>query len=410
MKKWDPLKGSLHINISFEEPLTGEAAERQPNEKALYRSYWSFPDSIQKARPEFSNKTDIKPAVKRRSLSAVWEKDLKKFLSLSQKPLILIGELNNAEAMQSQELLQSFKGLVYADPLSQLKPLKGALKSGEKILSCGVKTGALDGVLRIGGLPRVRFWRDLERLPLPVLSLAAAPFLKGLSRQSTLHSFSLEKLESALSKISMPHPRLKDLDRSRARALARLLKKFPHSEPAWINRLQESLPEKTKVFLGNSLPIRLWDQTFLFCRKKFEITGQNGVNGIDGLISRFLGEIPRSGPPPSVAILGDLSALSDFQALWAAGSGKADWRIFIINNFGGRIFSQVLPSLPSLVNPHRLSFQPFAKMWGLSYKRLALRSSAVSLETDAKIIEIQPRLYETEKFFQSCSKLWSQDG
>ena len=64
------------------------------------------------------------------------------------------------------------------------------------------------------------------------------------------------------------------------------------------------------------------------------------ANGIDGLVSSWLGVSAES--DESWMIVGDLSALYDLGAPWILSQlKKAKRRIVVINNGGGKIFSQV---------------------------------------------------------------------
>lgn len=383
LHRWSPQKGSLHINVPFDEPLK----DNSPLKLKVPKNY-------------LSQKSAIYPVIKK---NRNFEKDVKSFFQVSRKPVILIGELKEQEVFFTEEILKKQRGLLYAEPLSRLSHLKNRLFSGEKILTQGVKQKAIDGIIRLGGVPRARFWRDLEKIKLPVFHLSSPPFYSGLSYKTFNHPLNRESLKTLLSFISYEGSTLKEFDREQLNKWSAILQNSPKSEPHWVWLLRNHLKEGSGVFLGNSLPIRLWDMITLSSQKKFSVTGQGGVNGIDGLISRFLGECqPKR---PQAALIGDLSALYDFAGLWNSNR-EGNWRVFIMNNFGGQIFSR-LYSNPRFLNEHRLSFKPLAEMWDLSYRQLANPLDFSKLRQNTpKIVEIRPDLEKTKKCLQSYDSLW----
>ena len=383
LKEWSPEKGSLHINVSFDEPLTD-----------------GLPATLKTPPASDSQRISIYPQLDK---SPDFQKDVESFFHRSKKPLVLVGELKKQELPFVEELLKEYKGLLYTEALSCLGFLKNRLISGEKILAQALKTQAIDGVIRLGGIPRVRFWRDLEKIKLPVFHLSSPPFYSGLSYSSFNHPLKRESLKSLLTFISYKGDSLKTFDREQSEKWEAILKSFPESEPHWIWVLRNSFKENSAVFLGNSLPIRLWDMVTLSCRKRFQISGQGGVNGIDGLISRFFGECHSK--RSHTAIVGDLSALYDFAGFWNMKK-RENWKVFVINNFGGQIFSR-LYSNKRFLNKHHLSFKPVAEMWGLDYELHTdslnfSKSQAKSL----KLIEIRPEIQKTKKCFRAYDSLW----
>lgn len=394
LNQWSPEQGNLHINVSFDEPLVDEKPKAfiSPKKNLQFLSNLKIP-----------KKTSIYPLSKMRSS---FQKDVENFLHTSKKPLILIGELKTQEKSFTENLLKDWDGLLYTEPLSSLGFLKNRLSSGEKILQAAFKKQAIDGILRVGGIPRVRFWRDLEKIRLPVFHLTSPPYYTGLSYHSLSHPLNPESLKTFLSLASYKGDSLKAFDKKQSKKWSALLKQFPGSEPHWIWLLRESLKENESVFLGNSLPLRLWDMTDFSSNKNLYISGQAGVNGIDGLISRFFGEC--CSKRTSIAIVGDLSALYDLAGFWNAKK-RGNHQVFVINNFGGRIFSR-LYSNPRFLNEHHLSFKPQAKMWGLDYELYDNPSHFVKKSSkNPQLIEIRPEIKKTEKCFKAYDSLWDID-
>jgi 2-succinyl-5-enolpyruvyl-6-hydroxy-3-cyclohexene-1-carboxylate synthase len=80
----------------------------------------------------------------------------------------------------------------------------------------------------------------------------------------------------------------------------------------------------------------------------------------------------------------------------------------VINNRGGKIFSRVksLRSLPKearqiIENQHRVTFEPWAAMWGLGYIRATKPSHLDKIPDGAYLIEVIPDPDETEAFYSA---------
>ena len=434
LRHLDDRRSILHINMSFDEPLyssspavaTPRAKNAPPSGSAMFSASKAGAQNATKPAEKeaeallldplfLPEERGACPANRGRSLNrAVFQSDRRAFTRLCKKPLIIVGGLKEPEAFFAKPLLENYKGAFYAEPLSSLGFLANRLRAGERTASSAFAKGFADGIIRIGGVPRARFWRDMERLRPPVFHLSSPPDFAGLSYKdrSFQHPLTRESLEALLSSCGQEQAALKAaralkiFDEKQTKKQRALLSRFPESEPAWARRLHEILEEGAQIFLGNSLPIRLWDMITLESDKKFSVKGQGGVNGIDGLISRFFGGLQSAGGAPAAALIGDLSALYDMAGLWAAPKKNRSWKVFVMNNRGGRLFSR-FSSDKRFLNEHSLSFRPLAKMFGLPYRLCSGRPQDCSWDglKTAQFIEIRPNLKETERFFQAYDKL-----
>lgn len=312
-----------------------------------------------------------------------------------RRPVVVIGRLAAGDRDAVRDFLLRLGAPVYAEALSGLREDAGLrdllITAGERMIG----RAEFDGVVRIGGVPALRFWRDLEesRRHLPVLSFSRSPFA-GLSHG----------VVSPIDELPDVTTRDRDQeffarDREIARRIDALIDAEPDSEPAVFRRLSGELPAGSRVYLGNSLPIREWD---LFASREprgFEYEANRGANGIDGQLSTFFGWCAPA--RHNVAIVGDLTALYDMNAPWIVPQldrGTA-FRIVIINNGGGRIFSRV-PSLARvdaevrraiIENEHSLRFGAWAEMWNLG----------------AAVDERVPDAEATSRFWTRYDALWS---
>ena len=94
----------------------------------------------------------------------------------------------------------------------------------------------------------------------------------------------------------------------------KILKDKTSSEASLYSALIEQINSDDSVYLGNSMPIRMYD----LCRfpKVKAVYANRGANGIDGQINSFLGS-SFSHKERSIAILGDLTSFYDLGGLWA---------------------------------------------------------------------------------------------
>ena len=326
LKNWQA-RAPIHINVSFEDP-----------EKRGFHT---------PALP--------KPMLKTR----IWPKKpegLYSFLDRADKLLVVISTLRKTAQAPVARFLESLGSDVYIEAVSGLR---------EQFSSVEPDLNHYTHVLRIGGIPTHRFWRDLESHPqIEVFSVTEDPF-SGLPEGKFSHC-NLETLEPlGLPKAKVQSPRA--------------------PKKGLLTELSEKIAPKSHIYLGNSLPIRHWDLFATNLSKGFHITASRGLNGIDGQLSTFFGLME-----PGVenwAILGDLTTLYDLSAPWFLRQIKdMKFTLVILNNGGGRIFEPMFP-IPEMINAHDLSFEPFAKLWGLNYEKWDRIPGSLSFK-ESRVIEI----------------------
>lgn len=358
------LTGPLHLNLCLDEPLT-------PAPGIDFTTYGSPPT----ANPALS---PSQPTTAQLVLAAGLHPDEAALVApvLARLCLPIV-----AEATANLHLFP------------ELHPL--LVQGGEKAL----KHLQAEKLIRIGAVPSWRFWRDLETQPeIEVVNFSRVSF-PGLARKENLTTHPLEAflgLEGALVATPMPVEVPPDFE------------SHPLSEPSWMHHLHEALPAGARVFLGNSLPIREWNLAMSIPSPHIHFYANRGANGIDGLISSFLG-VAASNENESWLILGDLSALYDLAAPWIISQlTNRNIRLVIINNGGGKIFSRVasLRDLPEnarhiIENRHTMSFEPFAKLWSMAYRLVQNPADLGELPDAPVILEIRPDPDQTESFWAS---------
>jgi 2-succinyl-5-enolpyruvyl-6-hydroxy-3-cyclohexene-1-carboxylate synthase len=177
---------------------------------------------------------------------------------------------------------------------------------------------------------------------------------------------------------------------------------MPTSEPAIYETLSKNIPSGSMVYLGNSLPIREWDLAASIEPRDIKIETSRGLNGIDGQLSTFLG-LCKAGRE-NWAILGDLTTLYDFPALWILRNlPKMAIKIVVINNGGGKLFSRIYKD-PVFQHLHNYDFEHFAKSWRIPY--LCFNESFPSTTLpDHAFIEIRPDEKATNDFWSAYDEL-----
>ncbi|HEX6098897.1 MAG TPA: thiamine pyrophosphate-binding protein [Thermoanaerobaculia bacterium] len=288
--------------------------------------------------------------------------------TLGLRPLVILGAIAPGHRQRVRELVKALNAPVYAEPLSGLRedPTLPHITAGERM----IRRGNFDSVIRIGNVPTLRFWRDLETLDLPVTHFSDLPF-PGLTR-GDVHP--IEALDDSTTR-RLDDSFLLEQDREMRARIEAILDSEPASELAMLRELSRGLPEHARVYLGNSLPIREWDLAATRDRR-FDYEANRGANGIDGQISTFFGWCAPD--RENVCVVGDLTAIYDLGAPWIVPQLDAPFRIVILNNGGGRIFGRVAslraldPSLRERVieNVHDVRFEHWAQMWSIDVTEL----------------------------------------
>jgi 2-succinyl-5-enolpyruvyl-6-hydroxy-3-cyclohexene-1-carboxylate synthase len=297
-----------------------------------------------------------------------------------KRPLVIIGGLAPRHRPRVRELVRG--AAVYAEALSGLRE-HSTITAGERMIA----RGSFDGVIRIGNVPTLRFWRDLETMDLPVVHYSDLPF-PGLTRGEVRPLDALMQIECERDDSFF------ERDREMRAHFEEILDEEPRSELAMIRALSREIPANARVYLGNSLPIREWD--LVAACKPFECEANRGANGIDGQLSTFFGWCDPSAD--NVCVIGDLTAIYDLNAPWIVPQlGHRRFRIVIINNGGGRIFSRVasLRSLDTslreriIENTHDVRFDDWAAMWGID------------------VTELRPDAGASKRVWQRYDELWA---
>lgn len=331
--------------------------------------------------------------------------ELDLFLHRCRFPFVSVGTLREDAREAVAKFLLNLCAPVYLESVSGLREDR---RLATLSISCVDKLWQyiqkahypIDGVLRIGGAPTPRYWRDLEERegqievfsineePFSCLSwgpIACAPLKHFFGQYQPGYSIASEKFAA-----------WKAFDRELERHLQRLYAEEPTAEPSLIYALSNLIPQDASLFLGNSLPIRYWNMAASRSRSHNQVWASRGLNGIDGQLSTFLG-LSRS-QHDNWAILGDLTALHDLGGWWILPQlDKLRANVVVVNNGGGRIFQRMQLD-KEIQNEHSIGFEPVAALWGIPYQRWTRVPEKIPAQ-EQLLIELVPDEEATKRFW-----------
>lgn len=383
---WDG-KGPLHLNVELEEDFT-------PGDET------------------FSGETagEFSPEKDRLDVAALarWLRE-DHYLGF----VVLLGGLEPDEREEVFHFCREFAAPVVAEATSGLREaLEGlAVHDADRVL----RKHTPGKVLRLGEVPSGRFWRDLENLPdVSVWSICRSG-LPGLARHSHVTRGPVDRVIRALGEVDAADDALDLLIGASARAarVEELLESYPDSEPALVRTLSHYACLGSGVFLGNSLPIREWNQFAQWTRPFPEVKANRGANGIDGQISTWLGW--SADEDDAWALAGDLTTLYDLAAPFVMGQVHKRGRVLaVINNLGGRIFER-LPRLQSMspraaecmTNPHHADLSGLAVLWGMQHLRVKRADDLDAFEPGDQptLLEILPDAGQTRSLWEAWGRM-----
>ena len=129
------------------------------------------------------------------------------------------------------------------------------------------------------------------------------------------------------------------------------------------------------VHLASSMSVRHGNLHLLPAAERRPVFSNRGVNGIDGTLGTFLGELAAL-RAPGLLLIGDLACLHDLPALALSPQPWRQGAIVVLNNDGGGIFDFLavarMPHYRELVRtPHGRDFAGVAQQFGLTYHAVA---------------------------------------
>jgi 2-succinyl-5-enolpyruvyl-6-hydroxy-3-cyclohexene-1-carboxylate synthase len=324
-------------------------------------------------------------------------------------PIAILSEIKTNDREGIKNFIIKNNIIHYAEYLSGLKNdselVHLQISSSEiyfkQLIKEAYEDNKIASIIRIGGVPTLRLWRDFESefINLSIISFSQTDFL-GLARASQIYP-----LKQILNTDVQQNFKLNlQGDRILQEKKIELLTEFKNSEQNYTFKLSQII-SSDPVYIGNSLPIRMWDAFSEKTHNSQLICANRGANGIDGQLSSYLGWSVHLNI--SWCIVGDLTALYDLSALGLATNSKCNYRIVIMNNSGGQIFSRLFGNKKYL-NEQKVNFKSWAEMWYWDYiliSDLSEFNKIESLSSDKVIIELKPDNLQTELFWKKWDEL-----
>jgi len=363
--KWSKAQ-PMHWNIAFDEPLLDGAV-----------------------LPLETGKTEAK-SLPEKSLSRAPSAAFEKTVCSMKRPLLVIGSLRPDEASAVLKGAKNFPGPIYIEGTSGLREhpdLAAKVVTHGKRIQKSLKDGVIGSVIRIGGVPTARFWRDLETMKVPVVSLSETPF-PGSTVSQHFQSGSSQWFDVLPASLGWDCSALLAEHRDLDKKFQKLLETHPKSEWGWFAKLSKAMSPKDRVYVGNSLPIRNWDLA-ADRSQILPVHASRGANGIDGQLATALGGAKSDGG--HWAVLGDLTAIYDMSSMLLAPT-NIDFNLVVVNNGGGQIFSKLFAN-PAFLNPQTLNFHDLSRSMGWDYIR---GHEGFDQKRGRLLIEIVPEKSETQ--------------
>ncbi|MDU1061555.1 MAG: 2-succinyl-5-enolpyruvyl-6-hydroxy-3-cyclohexene-1-carboxylic-acid synthase [Leclercia adecarboxylata] len=349
--------GALHINCPFAEPLYGEMDDTDLDWQQALGDWW------QSDKPWLSAPAE---------LSSPKQRDW--FFWRQKRGVVLAGRMSAAEGKKVAEWAQTLGWPLIGDVLSQTgQPLPCAdLWLGNAKAVTELEQAQI--VVQLGGSLTGKRLLQWQTTCTPEEYWLVDP---REGRLDPAHHRGRRLISNVADWLEL-HPAEKrapwaaaipELSRQAWELTAQHSEEFGEAQLA--HRIRHYLPEQGQLFVGNSLVVRLID-AFSRLPAGYPVFSNRGASGIDGLISTAAG-VQRANARPTLAIVGDLSALYDLNALALLRQASAPFVLLVINNNGGQIFS-LLPTPQSererfYLMPQNVQFEHAAAMFSLRYQR-----------------------------------------
>lgn len=337
------LPGPVHLNYPFREPLIfdGSVSKELISKKSINGLLSRIP--LPK-KQSFDLRSDFFTDI------------VKKFTSC-KKGVIIAGPIERKDSKKYSKAVIELSTVlgwpVLADALSPLR-----FNHGDEDCIIGnyadlLKQGKVSNhqrpsvVLSLGPLPvnkLLRKWLADVSPKLFTLNRYADEYSPLVVENEFIHSDILHFLKLFKNVKSVKSPDYFEAWTKKNRAVAlsndRLFsesKNLTEEKIAWL--VSKCLPEKTPVFVSNSLPVRMMESCARSSNQHYDVYFNRGASGIDGIVSTALGVSYEN--RPSVLLVGDLTFLHDCSALRLQEILKGHLTIILVNNNGGRIFEKL---------------------------------------------------------------------
>lgn len=349
------VKGVVHANVPLREPLLPDLTQNTPIDLSLAQT------STQNL------------------IAQGW---------FQKKGMIVLGsERSLAEARLALSLASHLGWPIVGDPLSQLASCDGEtqnyVKQADVIFEETRDLPEVEVILRFGKVPvtkNVMFYlRDSQAVQILVDETQQWP--DYLYRSQYLIAESLtevaQQLLQSTPKRDQPYLQAwQNLQKLASQSIEETSEQFVFHESHLAMVLMKTLACGEQLFVANSNAIRLVDRLSGVSETSFQVFGNRGVNGIDGILSTVAG-LAMQTKARTYLLVGDLTLFHDMNGLQLLKAYQLPVTIILLNNNAGGIFSFLSQrSLtaddfdPLFATPLDLDFAQVAKTYELAYQKV----------------------------------------
>ena len=342
----------VHLNLAYEEPLWEENCEGRPH-----------------LLPSISPGKDNHPKGLQPETLAL--------LSRWKRPFLVVGQDRGLPPRALVHWLREVKVPFYVDITSGIKTQVGHLPHSMTSLDSPFVLNYLrdevDGILHLGGtIVGQNYERMLDGLKRPKVVQLSPHFADRILPNRILHQQRFCHQSSELWGEGGPPPEWNVSHTPLVEYEDRRRKLFAHYPFAGathyrvVREVYQNLQEGDLLVVGNSTPIRGFNDYYYSQPKDVLWQFQRGASGIEGMVARAKGAARGHGGRV-VCVLGDIAAYHDLASL--VGPLPKNLKVLILNNHRGGIFSRVpvrryLDPLEDVVDtPHSLNFSSLCASW-----------------------------------------------
>nr|WP_248628462.1 2-succinyl-5-enolpyruvyl-6-hydroxy-3-cyclohexene-1-carboxylic-acid synthase [Enterococcus cecorum] len=349
------VKGVVHANIPLREPLLPDLTQNTPIDLSLTQT------------------------TTQNLIAQGW---------FQKKGLIVLGsERSLAEARLALTLANYLGWPIVGDPLSQLASCDGEtqnyLKQADVIFEEARDLPEVEVILRFGKVPvtkNVMFYlRDSQAMQILFDEMQQWP--DYLYRSQYLVAESLTEVAQKILQSTPKEDQVylqawQNLQKLASQAIDETSEQFTFHESQLAMSLMKTLAYGEQLFVANSNAIRLVDRLSGVSEASFQVFGNRGVNGIDGILSTVAG-LAMQTKERTYLLVGDLTLFHDMNGLQLLKAYQLPVTIILLNNNAGGIFSFLSQrSLaaddfdPLFATPLDLDFSQVAKTYELAYQKV----------------------------------------
>lgn len=391
-KAMNGVKGVVHANVPLREPLLPDLTQNTPIDLNLMQT------------------------TTQNLIAQGW---------FQKKGLIVLGsERSLAEAQLALTLANHLGWPIVGDPLSQLASCDGEtqnyVKQADVIFEEARDLPEVEVILRFGKVPvtkNVMFYlRDSQAVQILVDETQQWP--DYLYRSQYLVAESLTKVAQQILQSTPKRDQAylqawQNLQKLASQAVDETGEQFVFHESQLAMVLMKTLACGEQLFVANSNAIRLVDRLSGISETSFQVFGNRGVNGIDGILSTVAG-LAMQTKARTYLLVGDLTLFHDMNGLQLLKAYQLPVTIILLNNNAGGIFSFLSQrSLtaddfdPLFATPLDLDFAQVAKTYELAYQKVESEADfeqaiATSRKrTSANLIELTSQAQVPVDFWQA---------